>query len=60
MYYKTFQQTLQLFRESEPDMNEEMREKMATKLAEAVCKTFPKEKLNYSDTDINEFIKEIM
>ena len=59
MYDKVFRENLQSLQESEPDMNAEMRKRMATKLAETACKTFLKEKLNYSETEINEFLRKI-
>ena len=57
IYEEAFQENLRLLQESEPEMSEATRKRMATKLAETACRTFLMEVLNYSETEANEFIR---
>ena len=59
IYYKTKEREIEQLRSSESDMDEDMRERMATKIAESSCKTFLKETLDYSDSEIKEFIDDL-
>ena len=57
IYEEAFQENLRLLQESEPEMCEATRKRMATKLAETACRTFLMEVLNYSETEANECIQ---
>ena len=58
IYYETESDELDELKSAEPDMSEEKRKGIATRAAVRSCKNFFK-KLNYSDSQVDEFIKEI-
>ena len=58
IYDRVLRENIQMF-QSDPEMSEAMRKKMATKLAETACRTFLMEVLNYSETEANECIRNI-
>ena len=58
IYDRVLRENIQSF-QSDPEMSEAMRKKMATKLAETACRTFLMETLNYSETEANECIRNI-
>ena len=58
IYYKTESEELAELKSAEPDMSEEKRKGIATRAAVRSCKNFFK-KLNYSDSQVDEFIKEL-
>ena len=59
VYYKTKEAEIEQLRFNEPDMDEDMRRRMATRIAESSCKTFLKETLRYSDPEIRDFINDL-
>ena len=58
IYDRVLRENIQSF-QSDPEMSEALRKKMATKLAETACRTFLMEVLNYSETEANECIRNI-
>ena len=59
LYFKTLQSEIEQLKFNEPGMGEDMRKRMATKIAASSCKTFLKQSLNYSDSDAQEFIDDL-
>ena len=59
IYYKTFHDNLQMLKETETEMSEDMRNRMAANMAVTACKTFLKETQQYSDSDADEFIRNL-
>ena len=57
MYYKTFYDNLQILKETEPEMSEDMRNRMAVNIAVTACKTSLKETQGYSDSRADVFIR---
>ena len=59
LYFKTLSTEIEQLKSSEPGMGEDMRKRMATKIAASSCRTFLKQSLNYSDSDAQEFINDL-
>ena len=59
LYINTLLTEIEQLKSSEPDMGEDMRKRMATKIAASSCKTFLKQSLDYSDSDAQEFIDDL-
>ena len=59
LYFKTLQSEIEQLKSNEPDMGEDMRKRMATRIAASSCKTFLKQSLDYSDSDAKEFIDDL-
>ena len=59
IYDKTLRENLQMLKESEPDMDEAMINRMAANMAKTACKTFLKEKLGYNDSRVDEVLGKV-
>ena len=59
VYDNTFRDNLQMLKETEPEMNEDTRNRMAANIAVTACKTFLKEIQGYSDSRADDFIRNL-
>ena len=59
IYYQTFHDNLQMLKETETEMSEDMRNRLAANIAVIACRTFLKETLKYSDSGADEFIQKL-